>query len=92
MAGQEDHWQGQSDAALNQALEQGQAAHAWHSDVEQQAGGRIRPAARALRSCVKHLLEGFGAAKTFREQAARTQQPGQGIANYILVVDEIDHR
>jgi hypothetical protein len=44
------------------------------------AGGRREPG-----------LEGIGAVKAFGQQAARAQQPGQGVAHHVFVVHQVDN-
>jgi hypothetical protein len=68
------------------AVEQGQAAHAGHAHVQQQAAGLAlgRPG-------LQHRLKGLGAVKRLAGQAARAQQPGQRFAHAGVVVHDVHH-
>jgi len=87
MAGEEDDGHGVQAAPRHQQVKQGQAAHAGHAHVQQQAAGLAlgRPG-------LQHGLKGLGTVKRFAGQAARTQQPGQRFAHASVVVNDVHSR
>jgi hypothetical protein len=56
-----------------------------------QAGALGKSAMAGCRSGGDKGLEGIGAVKALGQQAARTQQPGQGVAHHFLVVHQVDN-
>jgi hypothetical protein len=79
VAGQEDDRQGTAQFA--QAVEQFQAAHAVHADVQQQASGPAMILGRQ---------EFLGRREHRRRHPARLEQPDQRVADRLVVIDDMD--
>ena len=78
VAAQENHWQPR--AALAQQIEELQAAHAAHAHVEHQAAAQVPAPVNE---------KGFRRRPGARIDMARAKQPGEGVADGLVVVDDM---